>query len=67
MTLTFVDDAAAVERALACGGELVDPASDEPRGLRQAIVADPGRHLWELSTHVREVDPVEWDADVVEP
>ncbi len=68
MTLVFVDDVdAAVERARAEGGELVDPAADQPWGLRQAVVSDPGRHLWELSAHVRDVAPGDWGAELVEP
>lgn len=68
MTLVFVDDVdAAVQRALASGGELVDPASDQPWGLRQALVADPEQHLWELSAHLREVEPAEWGATIIAP
>ena len=68
MTLVFVDDVdAAVERALARGGELVGAAADQPWGLRQAIVADPGRHLWELSAHVRDVALSDWGAEIVDP
>ncbi len=67
MTLVFVDDVdAAVQRALAGGGELVDPANDQPWGLRQAIVADPEQHLWELSGYLREVGPAEWGAEVID-
>lgn len=68
MTLVFVDDVhAAVARALTAGGELVDLAIDQPWGLRQAIVADPERHLWELSQHLRDVAPGEWGAEVIDP
>jgi PhnB protein len=63
MTLVFVDDVdAAVESALAARGRLVDPAIDQPWGLRQAIVADPGGHLWELSQHLRDVPLSAWGA-----
>jgi PhnB protein len=63
MTLAFVADVdAAVERALFNGGELIDPPTDQPYGLRQAIVADPGRHLWELSQHLRDVPLAAWGA-----
>lgn len=68
MTLVFVDDVdAAVKRALADGGKLVDPANDQPWGLRQAIVADPEQHLWELSAYLREVEPAEWGAAITDP
>lgn len=66
MTLVFVDDVdAALERALTHGGELIDPATDQPWGLRQAILADPGGHLWELSAHVRDVPPGDWGAEII--
>ena len=64
MTLVFVEDVdAAVERALSAGGGLIDPATDQPWGLRQAIVADPGGHLWELSQHFRDVPLAGWGAE----
>ena len=67
MTLVFVDDVdAAVKPALAGGGELVDPATDQPWGLRQAIFADPEQHLWELSAYLREVEPAEWGAAIID-
>lgn len=66
MVIAFVHDVdAAVERGLAAGGELIDPPTDQPWGLRQAIVADPGRHLWELSQHLRDVPPSDWGAEQV--
>ncbi len=45
MTLVFVDDIAAVQPALADGGEVVDPATDQPWCLRQATVADAEQRL----------------------
>lgn len=66
MTLVFVEEVdAAVDRALAAGGELVDAATDQPWGLRQAIVADPGGHLWELTQHLRDVPPSAWGAEQI--
>ena len=66
MTLVFVDDVdGAVDRALVSGGELVDPAVNQPWGLRQAIVADPAGHLWELSTHIARMAAEEWGAEIV--
>jgi PhnB protein len=64
MTLVFVADVdAALERALSSGGELIDLAADQPWGLRQAIVADPGGHHWELSQHLRDVSLADWGAE----
>lgn len=71
MTLLFIHDVdAAVGRAVSGGGELVDPATDQtdqPWGLRQAIVADPDHHVWELSAHLRNVAPADWGAEMIEP
>ncbi len=67
MTLVFVDDVdAGINRALVAGGDLIDRAADQPWGLREAIVADPAGHLWELSAHVRNVAPEEWGAELVD-
>lgn len=63
MTLVFVEDLdVEVERAKICGGFVVEPATGQPWGLRQAVVRDPEGYAWELSTHVRDVDPSEWGA-----
>jgi PhnB protein len=63
MNLVFVADVdEALDRALALGGSLVDPAVDQPWGLRQAIVADPEGYAWELSEHLRDVSPEDWGA-----
>lgn len=68
MTLVFVDDVdAAVARALDAGGELTHAPVERPWGLRQATVADPEGHLWELSAHVRDVPPAEWGAEMLGP
>jgi uncharacterized glyoxalase superfamily protein PhnB len=67
MTLVFVNDVDdAVDRALVAGGELVDPAADQRWGQRQAIVADPAGHLWELSAHTAHVAPEEWGAEIID-
>ncbi len=66
MTLVFVEDVdAAAQRAVSKGGHLIDPATNQPWGLRQAIVADPGHHLWELTQHLREVPPSAWGAELI--
>lgn len=64
MTLVFVSDVdAAAGRAVELGGSLVDPPADMPWGLRQAIVTDPEGHVWELSTHQRDVALHTWGAE----
>jgi hypothetical protein len=44
---------------------LIDPATDRPWGVRQAIVADPGGHIWELSQHLHDVPLSAWGAEPV--
>ena len=66
MTLVFVDDVDAVMRRVAdFGGSVVDPPTNQPWGLRQAIVRDPEGYLWEPSEHLRDVDPATWGAHIV--
>ncbi len=68
ITLVFVDDVdAACARAVAAGGSVVDEARDQPWGLRQAVVADPGGQRWEISQYLRDVPPPEWGAELVGP
>jgi len=64
MTLVFVSDVdAAANTAVELGGSLVDPPTDMPWGLRQAIVTDLEGHVWELSTHQRDVALASWGAE----
>ncbi len=68
MTLVFVADVdAATARALDLGGSIVDAPNEMPWGLRQAIVADPEGHLWELSTHHQDVPLDGWGAAATGP
>jgi hypothetical protein len=39
----------------------------KPSGLRQAVVSDPEGQRWELSQHLRDVDPAEWGAEQLGP
>jgi uncharacterized glyoxalase superfamily protein PhnB len=68
MTLVFVSDVdASASRSVELGGVIVDDPADMPWGLRQSIVADPEGHVWELSTHQRDVAPQTWGAEQVGP
>ena len=68
MTLVFVEDVdQAVQRALHAGGSLIDETTDQPWGLRQAIVADPEGYLWQLSVHLRDVPVHSWGATELGP
>jgi PhnB protein len=63
MTLVFVDDVdEAVAKGTRYGGSIIDPPTDQPWGLRQAVVCDPGGYLWEPSRHLRDVPPDSWGA-----
>jgi uncharacterized glyoxalase superfamily protein PhnB len=67
MTLVFVQDVdAAVQLAVRAGGRIIDSATDQPWGLRQSIVADPGNHLWELTQYLRDVPPSAWGAEQID-
>jgi hypothetical protein len=64
----FVDDVdQTCNRAVAAGGTLLERPVDEPWGLRQAVVADPGGIRWEISQHLADVHPEEWGAELNEP
>jgi PhnB protein len=66
MTLVFVDDVdGVVAKAIQYGGSVIDPATDQPWGLRQAIISDPEGYLWEPSRHLRDVPPECWGASQV--
>jgi PhnB protein len=63
MTLVFVDDVdEVVAKATQYGGSVIDPPTDQPWGLRQAIISDPEGYLWEPSRHLRDVPPECWGA-----
>jgi len=47
-------------------GDVGDPA-DQPWGVRQAKVVDPGGQHWVLTQHLRDTDPAEWFGQVFEP
>ena len=68
MTLVFVADVdAVVERAVANGGAVIDGPTEQPWGLRQAIVRDPEGYRWEPAMHVRDVQPSGWGAELFGP
>lgn len=63
MTLVFVADVdVRVQRVNGCGGSVLEPPTDQPWGLRQAVVRDPEGYIWELSKHIRDVAPSDWGA-----
>lgn len=68
MTLVFVTDVdAAAARAVDLDGTLIDGPADMPWGLRQAVVADPEGHLWELTAHLSDVPLNAWGAEPTGP
>jgi uncharacterized glyoxalase superfamily protein PhnB len=67
-TQVFVADLAATCANLnTTGGELVDGPADQPWGVSQATVIDPGGHRWVLTQHLRDTDPAEWFGQVFNP
>ncbi|HZZ48236.1 MAG TPA: VOC family protein [Pseudonocardia sp.] len=63
MTLDFVTDVDhAAQRAVNAGGALIDDPTDQPWGLRRAIVADPEGYLWEFTAHPHDVPLGGWGA-----
>ena len=66
ITMVFADDVdAECLRATEAGGRVVDEAKDQPWGLRQAVIADPEGQRWEVSQHLRDVQPSSWGAELV--
>ena len=56
----YVEDVDAVaERAVAAGGKMVIPVSDQFYGDRSGRLQDPFGHLWMISTHKEDVAPAE--------
>jgi PhnB protein len=50
---------AVAERAVAAGGKMVIPVSDQFYGDRSGRLQDPFGHLWMISTHKEDVAPAE--------
>jgi hypothetical protein len=68
VTLIFVDDVdATIDRVAAVGGSIVQEPTDQPWGLRQAVVADPEGQRWKISQHLRGAPPREWGAEQLGP
>jgi PhnB protein len=68
MTLVYVDDVdAVVARAVAAGGSVVEAPTNQPWGLRQAIIRDPEGYLWEPAEHRMDVEPSAWGAELLGP
>jgi uncharacterized glyoxalase superfamily protein PhnB len=64
ITFVFVDNVdAACARIQTSGGTILDEPTDQPWGLRQAVVADPEGQRWELSQHLCDVAPADWGAE----
>jgi PhnB protein len=58
--LLYVADVDAVCRqAVAAGGKLVRPVTDQFYGDRSGAVQDPFGHIWHVSTHIEDVPPEE--------
>jgi PhnB protein len=61
----YVDDVDAhCERARAAGAEISDGPADQEYGDRRYTAKDPEGHHWFFATHVRDVSPEEWGAEM---
>jgi uncharacterized glyoxalase superfamily protein PhnB len=60
------DAAAAQERAVGHGADLVRPLKDHPYGERQCTVSDPAGHRWTFTESIADVAPEEWGGTSVE-
>lgn len=54
--LTVEDVDAFMERAVTAGAELLEPATDQPYGLRQGTLGDSQGNVWWVATVVEELD-----------
>jgi PhnB protein len=54
MVMIVEDPDAAFERAVAAGGTVVSPISDQPYGWRVGRIADPFGHHWEIGKPLSE-------------
>jgi PhnB protein len=53
MSLIVDDPDAVADRAVAAGGKIVFPVSDQPYGMRQGRIADPAGHHWLIGKNLR--------------
>jgi PhnB protein len=61
----YVDDVDEhFERAKAAGAEIAEEPADQKYGDRRYTAKDPEGHHWFFATHVRDVAPEEWGAEV---
>jgi len=57
-------DATVVSRAKAAGAEIAEEPADQAYGDRRYTARDPEGQHWFFATHVRDVAPAEWGAEV---
>ena len=53
LSLIVADPDAVADRAVAAGGKVVFPVSDQPYGMRQGRIADPAGHHWLIGKPLR--------------
>jgi PhnB protein len=58
---------AVVGKALAAGATAVAPVGDMPWGDRWGMVEDPFGNLWQIATHIEDVDPAEMKRRMAQP
>jgi uncharacterized glyoxalase superfamily protein PhnB len=65
MLTVFVEDVDALyERVRATGATFAEELNEPVYGERQFVVQDPEGHSWMIATHVKDVAPEEWGAQV---
>lgn len=61
----YVDDVdAVVARAVQAGAQVTMPVADQFWGDRYGQLVDPFGHRWSVATHVRDVDPKDYFAEM---
>lgn len=61
----YVDDVdAVVARAVDAGAQVTMPVADQFWGDRYGRLEDPFGHQWSIATHVRDVDPKDYAAEM---
>jgi uncharacterized glyoxalase superfamily protein PhnB len=67
ITQVYVADlATSCENVGEAGGTVLEPPTERPWGVRQAVVADPEGQRWVFTEHVSDTDPSDWVGQLFE-
>lgn len=68
LLMLFVEDVDAhYAHSKSAGAKICEELNETRHGERQYVAEDPEGHRWLFSQHVRDLDPTEWGAVVVNP